>query len=275
MRLDMLAILPQSVARAKETPMQEANRAKVALLKQWVEEARSGVAFTGAGISTESGIPDFRSKDGYWTKYQPIMFDDFMRSVEMRRESWKRKFSMDNVFKAAVPNAGHKALAHLHAAGHLSAVITQNIDNLHQDSGLPTNAVIELHGNGSYAACLECGERHELAWIRERLRPDFTPPDCRTCGGIIKTATISFGQAMPAAEMIRAEEVTRRADLFLAIGSSLVVYPAAGFPVIAKRAGARLVILNRDPTDLDELADLVINDEIGPVLSAVCSARMN
>jgi NAD-dependent deacetylase len=248
---------------------------KVATLARWLNEAERAVAFTGAGISTESGIPDFRSKDGYWTKHQPIMFQDFVADIAMRREAWKRKFSMDNVFKAATPNSGHKALAALHTQGTLSHVITQNIDNLHQDSGLPPDRVIELHGNGSYAKCLDCGERHELAWIRERLKPDFTPPACTACSGVLKTATISFGQSMPADEMMRADEATRACDLFLAIGSSLVVYPAAGFPMLAKRGGARLVILNREKTDQDDGADLVINDEIGPVLQRALMVQKN
>ena len=248
---------------------------KVETLARWFGEATRVVAFTGAGISTESGIPDFRSKDGYWTKHQPIMFQDFVADPAMRREAWKRKFSMDNVFKAATPNAGHKALATLHAQGTLTHVITQNIDNLHQDSGLPADRIIELHGNGSYARCLDCGERHELAWVRERVEADFTPPDCQSCSGVLKTATISFGQSMPAGEMMRADEATRACDLFLVIGSSLVVYPAAGFPLQAKRNGARLVILNRDPTDQDGHADLVINDEIGPVLQRALTMQMN
>lgn len=248
---------------------------QIATLARWLTEAERVVAFTGAGISTESGIPDFRSKDGYWTKHQPIMFQDFVADLAMRREAWKRKFSMDNVFKAATPNAGHKALATLHAQGVLTHVITQNIDNLHQDTGLPADSVIELHGNGSYAKCLDCGERHELAWIRERLSPDYTPPACKACDGILKTATISFGQSMPGEEMMRADAATRACDLFLAIGSSLVVYPAAGFPILAKRNGARLVILNREPTDQDGHADLVINDEIGPVLSRALALRGN
>jgi NAD-dependent deacetylase len=255
--------------------MQPDARDKIETLRAWVHGAGNVVAFTGAGISTESGIPDFRGKDGFWTKHQPIMFDDFVGDVAMRRESWKRKFSMDNVFKAAVPNIGHRALAALHARGRLSHVITQNIDNLHQDAGVPGDRIIELHGNGSYARCLDCGERHELAWIRERLAPDFTPPDCSACGGILKTATISFGQGMPQDAMLAAEQATRACDLFLAIGSSLVVFPAAGFPVLAKRLGARLVIINREPTELDELADLVINEEIGVVLKQFLAQELN
>ena len=255
-----------STSSANPAAMSPQTLEKVQTLARFLAAAKRCVAFTGAGISTESGIPDFRGKDGYWTKHQPIMFDRFVADPAMRREAWKRKFSMDNVFKAAVPNAGHKALATLHAQGILSHVITQNIDNLHQDSGLPADNIIELHGNGTFARCLDCGERHELAWVRERLRPDFTPPGCRTCAGLLKTATISFGQSMPEDEMLRAAAATGDCDLFLAIGSSLVVYPAAGFPILAKRNGARLVIITRDPTDQDDTADLVIHDGIGPVL---------
>ena len=209
---------PSSKSAGPPQSLSPATLAKVETLARWLAEAKRCVAFTGAGISTESGIPDFRGKDGYWTKHQPIMFDRFVADPAMRREAWKRKFSMDNVFKAAAPNAGHKALATLHAGGFLSHVITQNIDNLHQDSGLPADAIIELHGNGTFARCLDCGERHELAWIRERLKPDFTPPDCRACAGLLKTATISFGQSMPEEEMARASAATLACDLFLAIG---------------------------------------------------------
>jgi NAD-dependent deacetylase len=264
-----------STSASAAKPLTPQTLEKVETLARWLGEAKRVVAFTGAGISTESGIPDFRSKDGYWTKHQPILFQDFVADPAMQREAWKRKFSMDNVFKAAAPNAGHKALATLYAQGTLTHVITQNIDNLHQDSGVPADRIIELHGNGTFAKCLDCGERHELAWIRERLKPDFTPPECQSCSGLLKTATISFGQSMPADEMMRADEATRACDLFLAIGSSLVVYPAAGFPMQAKRGGARLVILTRDPTDQDGMADLVINDEIGPVLHRALEVRRN
>jgi NAD-dependent deacetylase len=264
-----------STPSAGNQSLSPATLEKTKVLARWLAEAKRCVAFTGAGISTESGIPDFRSKDGYWTKHQPIMFDRFVADPAMQRETWKRKFSMDNVFKAATPNAGHKALAKLRIQGVLTHVITQNIDNLHQDSGLPAASIIELHGNGSYARCLDCGLRHELHWIRERLKPDFTPPPCQACDGLLKTATISFGQAMPADEMMRAEAATRACDLFLAIGSSLVVYPAAGFPALAKRNGARLVIITRDPTDQDDSADLVIHDGIGPVLDRTLSLQVN
>src|SRR5262245_28977721 len=235
--------------------------AKVDDLERMIEEAESIVAFTGAGISTESGIPDFRSPGGIWTRYKPIEFGDFLVSAEARRESWRRRFAVHETLQKATPNAGHRALARLVTQGKMTAIITQNIDGLHQASGVPDDRVIELHGNTTYAACLDCCRRHELFALGERL------PVCTSCGGHIKTATISFGQAMPEAEMERARAATLAADLFVVLGSSLVVYPAAGFPITAKRNGARLVIVNRDPTDQDELADLVINAEIGSVIS--------
>jgi NAD-dependent deacetylase len=236
-------------------------------LQRLIERAGRIVAFTGAGISTESGIPDFRSPGGIWTKYRPIEFSDFLASEEMRRESWRRKFATDATMRAAEPNAGHRALARLAEDGKLVAIITQNIDGLHQASGVPDDRVIELHGNATYAACLDCGRRHELAWVKQIFDVDETLPKCMACGGILKTATISFGQAMPEAAMERAYEVTREADLMITLGSSLVVYPAASFPVMAKRLGAKYVIVNREPTDQDQIADLVINAEIGATMS--------
>ncbi len=238
-------------------------------LRGMVEAAESVVAFTGAGISTESGIPDFRSPGGIWSKNQPIDFRDFMASEEMRIESWRRKFATDEVMRKAKPNLGHRALAALARRGKLSCVITQNVDGLHQASGLDPRQVIELHGNATYATCLHCGKRHELEPIRVYFEATGMPPACVACDGILKTATISFGQAMPEAEMRRAQVETLACDLFLAVGSSLVVYPAAGFPMLAKQNGAALVILNRDPTEQDESADLVLHREIGPTLGAV------
>jgi NAD-dependent deacetylase len=229
--------------------------------------SRRVVAFTGAGISTECGIPDFRSPGGLWTQNRPIPFDEFLASREARNEAWRRKFAMEDKFQAAKPGRGHRALATLAANGKLTALITQNIDNLHQLSGIPAEKIIELHGNGSYAHCLECAERYELDWVKERFTAlGGQAPDCAACSGPVKSATISFGQAMPEDQMRRAQAATLSADLFIAIGSSLVVWPAAGFPVIAKRNGARLVILNREPTELDEIADLVVREDIGDVL---------
>ncbi len=240
---------------------------KVVELKRLIGEAQAIVAFTGAGISTESGIPDFRSPGGIWTRFKPIDFGDFMRSEEARRETWRRKFATHDTVAAATPNAGHRALARLAEQGKMIAVITQNIDGLHQASGIPAGKVIELHGNTTYAICLDCRRRYELGWVREIFSVGERLPVCTECGGHIKTATVSFGQAMPEHEMLRAHQVTAEADLFIVLGSSLVVYPAAGFPVTAKRNGARLVIINRDPTDQDSIADLVINAEIGTTMS--------
>ncbi len=221
--------------------------------------------FTGAGISTECGIPDFRSPGGLWTKYQPIQFDAFLASQEMRDESWRRRFAMEDQFGAARPGRGHRALASLYRAGKTPAVVTQNIDNLHQASGFSAEHVVELHGNTTYATCLSCARRYDLDWVRTKYQAGGRAPDCG-CGGYIKTATVSFGQAMPEAEMRRAEDLALACDLFLAIGSSLVVWPAAGFPLMARRNGARLVIINRDETEFDDMADLVVRQDIGTVL---------
>src|SRR5580692_4828733 len=233
-----------------------------------IDDAGRIVLFTGAGISTESGIPDFRSPGGIWTKMAPIDFRDFMRSDEARRETWRRRFAMEDMFREAVPNRGHRACAELVRSGRATSVITQNIDGLHQDSGIPDAKVIELHGNTTYAHCLDCAQRYEIADLRVDFERDSIVPHC-ACGGWVKTATISFGQSMPVNEMHRAERETLLADLFVAIGSSLVVYPAAGFPELAKRNGSKLVILNLQPTGLDEIADLVLNRSIGDTLGAV------
>lgn len=235
-----------------------------------LDESRRAVIFTGAGISTESGIPDFRSPGGVWSTNQPIEFQDFMASEAMRRETWKRKINTDVSISAAEPNRGHRAVEKLVRSGKVSAVITQNIDGLHQSSGVPDEKVIELHGNSTYATCLECGVRHELKEIMLAFKENETLPECNVCKGpYIKPATISFGQSMPEQPMRDAQRESEACDLFISIGSSLVVYPAAGFPIVAKRGGARLVILNRDPTELDAAADLVLNREIGQTFGDV------
>lgn len=235
-------------------------------LASLIAQSKRIVAFTGAGISTESGIPDFRSPGGIWSRMQPIDFRDFISSVDMRREAWRRKAVIDQDFHAAQPNRGHRALAALVARGVMSVIITQNIDGLHQASGVPADRVIELHGNATYATCLDCGLRYELAPIMAAFARDETLPECDVCGGIIKSATISFGQAMPQAAMARAQAESVACDLFIVLGSSLVVYPAAGFPALAKRRGAQLVIINREATDQDDSADLVVHEEIGATL---------
>jgi NAD-dependent deacetylase len=238
----------------------------IAKLRDLVEGADVIVPFTGAGISTECGIPDFRSPGGLWTKYQPIPFDQFVASAAMRDESWRRRFAMEEQFSTARPGRGHLALASMHRRGKIPAVVTQNIDDLHQASGFAAENVVELHGNTTYATCLDCAKRYELAWVKARFAAAGHAPDCPACGGYVKTATVSFGQAMPEAAMRRAEALCAACNLFIAIGSSLVVWPAAGFPLVAKRSGARLVIINRDPTDFDDVADLVIRGDIGTTL---------
>jgi NAD-dependent deacetylase len=242
-------------------------------LRQMIDRAGRVAIFTGAGISTESGIPDFRSPGGVWSKMSPIYFQDFVRSEAKRREAWDRVFSGRAGWTGKAPNAGHFGVARLIASGKAHAVITQNVDNLHQAAGVPESRVIELHGNASYATCLECGLRHELADLKALYQATGDLPACRSCGGIVKTATISFGQSMPQGPMARAEVETFACDLFLVLGSSLVVFPAAGFPQLAKQNGARLAIVNREATDQDATADLVLHDEIGPVMTSVAPAN--
>lgn len=239
------------------------------VLARLIAPGRRLVAFTGAGISTECGVPDFRSPGSPWLVNKPIPFAAFVSSRQARIEAWRRKFTMDDHFAGARPGRGHMALARLAATGRMSAVITQNIDGLHQASGLAQDAVIELHGNGTYATCLSCGARHELAPLRRHFETEGTPPVCEVCGGIVKSATVSFGQAMPQASLRRAQELALDCDLFLAIGSSLVVFPAAYLPVIAVKNGATLVIINRESTEMDALARLVIRADIGDVLDQI------
>jgi NAD-dependent deacetylase len=185
----------------------------------------------------------------------------------MRDEAWRRRFVMEDKFAGAKPGRGHRALASLYRAGKVPGLITQNIDNLHQASGIAAGDIVELHGNTTYAVCLDCAKRYELGWVRQKfVSGGESAPDC-ACGGYIKTATISFGQAMPELAMSRAEQLARDCDLFLSIGSSLVVWPAAGFPMMAKRNGAALVIINREPTEFDDVADLVVRNDIGEALA--------
>ncbi|WP_395648113.1 SIR2 family NAD-dependent protein deacylase [Terricaulis sp.] len=235
-------------------------------LAQYLNASRRAVVFTGAGISTESGIPDFRSPGGVWTKMQPIMFQDFVRSREARAEAWSRVFNRTAGWTGAAPNAGHHAVAALVKSGKVRSVITQNVDNLHLESGVPEAQIIELHGNAAYAKCLDCGERHELGDLEPRWKAGAELV-CLACDGLLKTATISFGQPMPEDKMERATDESIACDLMLVLGSSLVVRPACGLPLIAKEAGAKLVIVNREATPLDGLADLVLHDEIGPLMT--------
>ena len=233
-------------------------------LGDMIASASTIVPFTGAGISTECGIPDFRSPGGLWSKHRPIPYDQFVADQDARNEAWKRRFAMAPVFEAAQPGRGHLAIAALYKAGKVPGVITQNIDNLHQKSGVAATDVIELHGNTSFARCIGCAKRFEISWVRDRFeKSGGIAPVCTDCEEPIKTATISFGEAMPEAAMQRANELAQGCELLIAIGSSLVVWPAASFPLVAKRSGAKLIIVNNEPTEQDQYADLIIHHDIG------------
>jgi len=234
-------------------------------IAQYLTESNAAIAFTGAGISTESGIADFRSPGGIWSRYQPVLFRDFLENEEARRRYWKMKKEGYNELKMAKPNDGHRALARLEAAGKLVAVITQNIDGLHQDAG--SRRVLELHGTSRHCVCLECGARFTPDAIQQKMEAGVEIPLCDTCGGLLKSATISFGQSLPADVLSEAFDLSMSTDLIFALGSSLVVEPAASIPLQAKNNGARLVIINRTETPLDRLADAVVHDSIGETLS--------
>jgi len=239
-------------------------------LAQHIDAANRIVVFTGAGISTESGIPDFRSPGGVWSKMKPIYFQDFVADPEARREGWRRVFERTAGWTGATPNAGHHAIAKLVEMGKVTSVVTQNVDNLHQDGGVPDDKVIEIHGNASYAKCLQCSKRYEYEALRPRWEADEALT-CDFCTGLLKSATVSFGQAMPEDKMVFAESEAESCDLMIAIGSSLVVYPAANIPLMAKQKGAKYIIINREETEHDIYADLVLNTEIGPLLRETMS----
>ncbi len=238
-----------------------------ARISAWLSDADHAVVFTGAGMSTESGIPDFRSPSGVWATNRQIYFDEFRASAEARHEYWRQKALAHADFAQAGPNAGHRAVARWEQIGRVQAVITQNIDGLHQEAG--SQRVLELHGTARQVGCLSCGTRYDAATMVARFEAEGQPPGCPKCDGIMKHATVSFGQSLPEAVLTEATTHSQRADLYLAMGSSLVVHPAAALPEIAKQHGARLIIINRDPTPLDEIADLVVHAPIGETLQAV------
>lgn len=238
-------------------------------LARLVQSSRRCVLFSGAGISTDCGVPDFRSPNGLWTQFRPILFADFLKSPEIRLEAWRRYFIIHAAFSHAAPGPAHRAVADLVRRGRVHTIITQNIDDLHQRAGVDAGRIIEVHGNGTFAKCLGCGKRHELDWVREEIARNAAVPGCVECGGLVKSATISFGQPMPDAEMAAARAASLDCDLFLAVGSSLQVYPAAGLPIIAKHNRARLVIINREPTPLDSFSDLAIHAELGDALAHI------
>ena len=241
---------------------------EIHLFRRLLTDSHRAVVFTGAGISTESGIPDFRGPNGLWSKIKPINFQDFISSEAVRQRSWRQWFEHGHGLLEAKPNAGHLAVADLVTKGKVSAVITQNVDNLHQDAGVPAEQMIELHGNATYAKCLACDQVIPLQKVEAEFRDSGGVGPCLQCGGIVKTATISFGQMMPEEPMRRAEAETLACDLFVVLGSSLTVYPAAGFPAMAYENGAKLVIVNHQATDLDSAADVVIHASIGEIMEA-------
>jgi NAD-dependent deacetylase len=242
-------------------------------VRGWIAKAGRVVVLTGAGISTDSGIPDFRGPQGLWTKdpkaekLSDIRY--YMSDPEVRRLAWQSR--LEHTAWQAQPNAGHRALVALEKRGKLHALITQNIDELHQIAGHAPDKVIEVHGTMRKVVCMSCGWRGPMQETLERVRAGESDPPCRDCGGILKSATISFGQQLVPAVIDRAMQAAGEADLFLSVGTSLQVYPIAGAVPIAKRAGARVVIVNAEPTPFDDIADAVFNEPIGAVLPRLCA----
>lgn len=241
---------------------------KISLIVEKIREGGKNVVFTGAGISTESGISDFRSKGGIWDKYKPVYFDAFMSSRKARVEYWKRKAELYDQLVQAKPNLAHKALSSLYEMGLLEAVITQNIDGLHQESGLPNDRVIELHGNNRKVRCMGCGSTSSIVEAHKRIEAGDLAPECE-CGGYLKPDTISFGQAMPVAETNKATELSGTCDFFMVVGSTLLVQPAAHMPFYAKQSGAFLAIVNLTETPCDDMCDVLIQDKAGKVLQEI------
>ncbi len=236
-------------------------------IAEWLNAARRAVVFTGAGVSTESGIPDFRSPGGVWSRRRPILYEEYLRDAAARFEYWEQRVETHGQFESAGPNAAHRAFARWEESGRIRGVITQNIDGLHQLAG--SRCVLELHGTAREVACLDCGDRRDAGEMVRLFAATKTVPRCRRCGGLTKHATISFGQPLDAQVLRTAMTWSRDADLFFAIGSSLVVTPAADLPALAKESGARLIIINREPTPLDGIADAVVRTSIGEAVSTI------
>jgi NAD-dependent deacetylase len=256
-----------SPGNGKEEEMED----KTLKVAEWILESKRVVVFVGAGLSTESGIPDFRSPGGVWDKYDPedFYFQNFLSSERARENYWQMATEMYESMKNARPNEGHFAIAELEKLGRLDCLITQNIDGLHFKAGNSEEKVLELHGTALHVSCLNCGTRYERDKVQVRVAKGDKAPRCESCGGLLKPATISFGQSMPERETGEAYRRSESCDLFIVIGSSLVVQPAAHMPVLAKRSGARLVIINRDETACDELADIIVNGPAGPTMATV------
>jgi len=237
--------------------------------RELVDHASNIVVLTGAGISTESGVPDFRSPGGLWEQFRIVEYGEYVESEDARIEDWHRRFYMKDQIGAVEPNVGHTKIAEWIKTGKCACLITQNVDGLHQRGGAPQDKIIEIHGNATTASCISCGLQQEMETSRELFDATGESPKCQSCEGLIKADIVMFGESMPVEKTNRAFEIAETADLFIAIGTSLVVQPAAVLPLHAKRNGARFAILNRNPTELDRFADCVVNDEIGKVLGAV------
>jgi NAD-dependent deacetylase len=250
------------------------DEAQVGVVRGWVDEAERVVVLTGAGISTDSGIPDFRGPNGVWTKNpqaeKTATLSHYLGDPEVRRQSWRSRLS--SPAWTAEPNAGHRALVALEERGKLDMLLTQNVDGLHQQAGTDPRLVVELHGTMREVTCMSCGERAPMERALDRVRAGEEDPPCRTCGGILKSATISFGQALVTEDLWRAEQAAQRCDLMLAIGSSLTVFPAADVVPVAKANGARVVIVNAEPTPFDPIADAVLRGSISEVLPVILRA---
>ena len=241
---------------------------KISLIAEKIKKSGKNVVFTGAGISTESGIPDYRSQGGIWDKFRPVYFDEFMSSKDSREEYWRRWVALYKGIVEARPNAAHTSLARLEKMGLLQAVITQNIDGLHQASGLADENIIELHGNTCRIRCMSCRKISPIGSVQQRLAAGDMAPECE-CGGFLKPDTISFGQAMPVAEVEKAAALSQDADFFLVVGSTLLVQPAAHMPIYAKNGGAFLAIINLSQTPCDEMCDVLIREKAGDVLQQI------
>jgi NAD-dependent deacetylase len=241
---------------------------KISLIAAKIAEGGKNVVFTGAGISTESGIPDYRSKGGIWDKFRPVYFDEFMSSKKARIKYWRRKSELYHDLVKAEPNPAHISLVSLHEMGLLESVITQNIDGLHQKSGLPDEKVIELHGNTLRARCMSCGTVVSIDEAQNRIEKGDLAPECE-CGGYLKPDTISFGQAMPVKEVEKAIELSRNCDFFMVVGSTLLVQPAALMPDYAKQSGAFLAIVNLSETPYDGMCDALIRGKAGEMLTEI------
>ena len=235
-------------------------------LSDLIGEAKSIVILTGAGISTESGVPDFRSPGGLWEQFRIVEYDEYISSEEARIEDWHRRFYMADQIGQVEPNIGHTKIADWINMGKCECLVTQNVDGLHHRGGAPLDKIIEIHGNATTASCISCGEQHSIELCRTLFEATGESPKCQACDGLVKADIVMFGETMPVKKTAAAFKIAESADLFIAIGTSLVVNPAAGLPLHAKHNGSKFAIINRDSTELDRFADCVVNSEIGTVM---------